>query len=551
MALLRLPQPFDFEVSTERFRAFGPDLANLWHEGGLHRVVGGARGPDRAGGGRRRRRAARRRRPSRSRASCSAPSSTSTAFYAWVEPGRPRPEAARRRAARLPAAARARPVRDARDLDHRAAGLALRRVRDPQPADRALRRAAPSTPTPSRPRRARRRDRGRARRDRLLAAQGRVRARARPRRARLDALAALPDEEVQARARRRSAASASGRSTGSSRATSRGRAPGRPATSACARRSRPSTLTAPRSRPRRCARWRAIRAVPEPDRALPAHRAARGGRMTIRDGDDGDCERGVLRPRWSRDLGAAVAGGRPPRRLVRRQDRARRRGGRRAGRRSPSRRTCRGRVGHVHVVYVVPERRRRGVAKALLASSTSASAPRGSTHVTLDADLSNRDGLAAWRRLGFSRLVGPARRPRSTRSTRGSPATPPSRISRSIHVQSDDEAAVADAVRKYVPRFGRSAGSAVSRPRNGWIAVYDDLVDRDRAARRRLSQELSIALGARRLHDLARGGRGRALPARRARQRRRRVPLGAGALRRAAARRRGRARREPDRASRG
>jgi DNA-3-methyladenine glycosylase II len=39
--LLPIPQPYDFEVSTERFRAFGPDSANLWHEGGLHRVVGG------------------------------------------------------------------------------------------------------------------------------------------------------------------------------------------------------------------------------------------------------------------------------------------------------------------------------------------------------------------------------------------------------------------------------------------------------------------------------------------------------------------------------
>ncbi|MBV8396415.1 MAG: DNA-3-methyladenine glycosylase 2 family protein, partial [Actinobacteria bacterium] len=38
--LLRLPEPYDFDVSTERFRAFGIDLANLWHEGGLHRVVG-------------------------------------------------------------------------------------------------------------------------------------------------------------------------------------------------------------------------------------------------------------------------------------------------------------------------------------------------------------------------------------------------------------------------------------------------------------------------------------------------------------------------------
>jgi DNA-3-methyladenine glycosylase II len=41
MAFLAMPQPFDFEHTTERFRVFGPDLANLWHEGGLHRVVDG------------------------------------------------------------------------------------------------------------------------------------------------------------------------------------------------------------------------------------------------------------------------------------------------------------------------------------------------------------------------------------------------------------------------------------------------------------------------------------------------------------------------------
>ena len=38
---LRFSEPYDFELSTERFRAFGPDLANLWHDGGLHRVVDG------------------------------------------------------------------------------------------------------------------------------------------------------------------------------------------------------------------------------------------------------------------------------------------------------------------------------------------------------------------------------------------------------------------------------------------------------------------------------------------------------------------------------
>jgi DNA-3-methyladenine glycosylase II len=41
MARLTLPEPYDFVRSTERYRAFGPDLANLWHEGGVHRVFDG------------------------------------------------------------------------------------------------------------------------------------------------------------------------------------------------------------------------------------------------------------------------------------------------------------------------------------------------------------------------------------------------------------------------------------------------------------------------------------------------------------------------------
>ncbi len=41
MTTLAVPEPYDFELSTDRFRVFGPDLANLWHEGGLQRVVDG------------------------------------------------------------------------------------------------------------------------------------------------------------------------------------------------------------------------------------------------------------------------------------------------------------------------------------------------------------------------------------------------------------------------------------------------------------------------------------------------------------------------------
>ncbi len=41
IAYLALPQPYDFHASTERFRSYGADPANLWHDGGLHRVVAG------------------------------------------------------------------------------------------------------------------------------------------------------------------------------------------------------------------------------------------------------------------------------------------------------------------------------------------------------------------------------------------------------------------------------------------------------------------------------------------------------------------------------
>jgi 3-methyladenine DNA glycosylase/8-oxoguanine DNA glycosylase len=39
--LLALPQPYDFMLSTVRFREYGSDGVTVWHDGGLHRVIGG------------------------------------------------------------------------------------------------------------------------------------------------------------------------------------------------------------------------------------------------------------------------------------------------------------------------------------------------------------------------------------------------------------------------------------------------------------------------------------------------------------------------------
>jgi 3-methyladenine DNA glycosylase/8-oxoguanine DNA glycosylase len=39
--LVRLPQPYDFGVSTARFDVYGRDRATLWRDGGIHRVFAG------------------------------------------------------------------------------------------------------------------------------------------------------------------------------------------------------------------------------------------------------------------------------------------------------------------------------------------------------------------------------------------------------------------------------------------------------------------------------------------------------------------------------
>ena len=67
----------------------------------------------------------------------------------------------------------------------------------------------------------------------------------------------------------------------------------------------------------------------------------------------------------------------------------------------------------------------------------------------------------------------------------------------SIHVQSDDLSKVEQAVRQFVPRLpGNSRGSVVAPPLNGWIAVYDDVCDRNPEMLRRLSRELCDRMGA-------------------------------------------------------
>ena len=150
-----------------------------------------------------------------------------------------------------------------------------------------------------------------------------------------------------------------------------------------------------------------------------------------------------------------------------------------------------GGYGHVNIVYVRPERRREGVTKALLTEFAARARERGIEHVTLDVATDNTVGREVWRRLGFTewaqRLMVPIARLQQEVEAGESYA--------SIHVQSDDHNAVAAEVAKYLPRFGGS-GQQVAEPRNGWTAVYAEIIDRDRHVRERLASELSNATAA-------------------------------------------------------
>jgi ribosomal protein S18 acetylase RimI-like enzyme len=146
---------------------------------------------------------------------------------------------------------------------------------------------------------------------------------------------------------------------------------------------------------------------------------------------------------------------------------------------------------HVHIVYVVPERRRQGVTKALLAEFAARARKEGIEYLTLDVATNNEVGREVWRRLGFTewsqRLMVPIERLEQHGERGESRAT--------VYVQTDDHDGVEAAVAKYLPWVGGS-GAEVSGPENGWTAVRAEQLDRDRKALERLASELSNATAA-------------------------------------------------------
>ena len=145
-------------------------------------------------------------------------------------------------------------------------------------------------------------------------------------------------------------------------------------------------------------------------------------------------------------------------------------------------------------LYVDREDRRSGVGTDLMREVLTAFRERGIEQLDLEVVAANAGARSLYARWGLRDEVVimtgsiealEAKLGRQEASSFGS-----------IHIQTDNVSAVELAARQFVPRLpGGSRGSLVAPPRNGWIAVYDDVCDRNPDMLRRLARELSDRMG--------------------------------------------------------
>jgi ribosomal protein S18 acetylase RimI-like enzyme len=148
---------------------------------------------------------------------------------------------------------------------------------------------------------------------------------------------------------------------------------------------------------------------------------------------------------------------------------------------------------HLSDVYVRPRARRRGLTKEMLSELASGLKELGAEHVSLDVLVSNQPARAVWHRLGFQETQILMMTSLEELEARVAAVDAPSRGA--VYVQTDDLARIEQIARRYVPRLGRSEWTEVQASERGWVAVRDELCDREPPLLQRLAKELSYASG--------------------------------------------------------
>ncbi len=156
-------------------------------------------------------------------------------------------------------------------------------------------------------------------------------------------------------------------------------------------------------------------------------------------------------------------------------------------------RTIGSRTAELYVVHVRPRARRGGVATSLVREAARVAGERGLEMVELHVLAANAAARTVYERWGFEPVELVLAAPTGSLEHRLG-ERPVGPTFGTIHVQTDDAGEVERTVHKVLPRLGRSAETSVTGPSNGWIAVRDELCDREPKLRERLAKELSYAL---------------------------------------------------------
>ncbi len=151
-------------------------------------------------------------------------------------------------------------------------------------------------------------------------------------------------------------------------------------------------------------------------------------------------------------------------------------------------------LGRLTDLYVAPSARRGGVAAALVAEVAVALDELGVKHLDLEVTGSNADARAVYQRWGFVEHTLVLSTPVHLLRERLVPGQHSVSFA-SLHVQTDEVGDVERAAEAFAPRIG-SRDWRVEGPRNGWTAVYDEIIDQDPTALVRFARELSSRLGA-------------------------------------------------------